>query len=73
MLYRVKQFLWAIGSNFKEIDYKYVDKFLDSKEKELFNKLKHNEKHHSIRVCKDAINISKEKNIKIDDKIIGLL
>ena len=48
MLYRVKQFLWAIGSNFKEIDYKYVDKFLDSKEKELFNKLKHNEKHHSI-------------------------
>ena len=49
MLYRVKQFLWAIGSNFKEIDYKYVDKFLDSKEKELFNKLKHNEKHHSIR------------------------
>ena len=27
MLYRVKQFLWAIGSNFKEIDYKYVDKF----------------------------------------------
>ena len=22
MIYRVKQFLWAIGSNFKEIDYK---------------------------------------------------
>ena len=29
------------------------------------------DRHHSIRVCKDAINISKEKNIKIDDKIIG--
>ena len=28
MIYRVKQFLWAIGSHFKEVDYKYVDKFL---------------------------------------------
>lgn len=73
MLYRVKQFLWAIGSHFKEVDYKYVDKFLDSKEKELFNKLKHNEKHHSIRVCKDAINILREKNIEIDDKKIAKL
>ena len=52
---------------------KYVDKFLDSKEKELFNKLKHNEKHHSIRVCKDAINILREKNIEIDDKKIAKL
>lgn len=73
MIYRVKQFLWAIESHFKEVDYKYVDKFLDSKEKQLFNKLKHNEKHHSIRVCKYAINISKEKNIEIDDKIVGKL
>ena len=73
MIYRVKQFLWAIGSHFKEVDYKYVDKFLDSKEKELFNKLKHNEKHHSIRVCKDAINILREKNIEIDDKKIAKL
>ena len=73
MIYRVKQFLWAIVSHFKEVDYKYVDKFLDSKEKELFNKLKHNEKHHSIRVCKDAINILREKNIEIDDKKIAKL
>ena len=67
MIYRVKQFLWAIVSHFKEVDYKYVDKFLDSKEKELFNKLKHNEKHHSIRVCKDAINRGIQVNI--DDAI----
>ena len=33
MIYRVKQFLWAIGSLFKEVDYIYVDKFLESKEK----------------------------------------
>ena len=58
MKYRVKQFLWAITSYFKKVDYNYIDNFLDEKEKQLFNKLKHNEKHHSIRVCKDAININ---------------
>lgn len=73
MKYRVKQFLWAITSYFKKVDYNYIDNFLDEKEKQLFNKLKHNEKHHSIRVCKDAINISKEKNTKIDSNIIGKL
>lgn len=71
MIYRVKQFLWAVGSYFKEVDYEYVDRFLDSKEKELFDKLKHNEKHHSIRVCKDAIEICKKRNMNIDIKKIG--
>lgn len=71
MIYRVKQFLWAIESNFKKVDYKYVDKFLDSKEKELFKKLKHNEKHHSIRVCKDAIDISTKRQIPVDLKTVG--
>lgn len=67
-MYRIKQFIWALTSNFKKIDSEYIDKFLDSKEKELFNKLRHNEKHHCIRVSKDAINIAKEKNLNIDEK-----
>lgn len=71
MIYRVKQFFWAVESYFKKVDYKYVDKFLDSREKELFDKLKHNEKHHSIRVCKDAIEITKKKNKEIDLNKIG--
>lgn len=66
--YRVKQFVWGFSSYFKEIDTYYIDRFLDENEKDLFKKLKHNEKHHSIRVCKDAINIAqcKENNIDIN-------
>ena len=65
-LYRVKQFMWGVTSYLKKVDTEYINKFLDKNEKELFNKLKHNDKHHSIRVCKDAINISKKKCSNID-------
>lgn len=64
-LYRVKQFIWAAGSYFKKIDIDYVNKYLNEDEVELFNRLKHNEKHHSIRVCRDALDISKNKNISL--------
>ena len=40
MLYRVKQFIWAIKSLFQEVDNNYVNKLLDKREKRLFNKLK---------------------------------
>lgn len=65
-LYRVKQFMWSIGSYFKDVDKNYVNKYLNEEEKVLFNKLKHNDKIHSIRVCKDAIELTKNKNIDID-------
>ena len=56
MIYRVKQFLWAITSTFKKIDNKVLEKYLDDKEMTLFKHLKKSEQHHSIRVCKDCEN-----------------
>ena len=50
MLYRVKQFIWAIKSLFQEVDNDYVNKLLDKREKRLFNKLKKSDKQHCIRV-----------------------
>lgn len=69
--YRVKQFIWGFTSYLKKIDNQYIDIFLDKNEKQLFNRLKHNEKHHCIRVCKDAINIAKYKGNNIDIKRVG--
>lgn len=69
-LYRVKQFLWATESYFKKVDTEYINKYLNDDERRLFNKLNHNEQHHSIRVSKEAVEICKEKNIKVNtDKI----
>lgn len=69
--YRVKQFMWGLRSYFEKVDDDYIDKFLDKNEKELFNKLKHNEKYHCIRVCKNAIDIAEYKGNNIDIKTVG--
>ena len=63
MLYRVKQFIWAIKSLFQEVDNDYVNKLLDKREKRLFNKLKKSDKLHCIRVSKDAVILSKDKGL----------
>ena len=65
-VYRVKQFIWAAKSLLQDVDTTYVNNFLNSDEKKLFNKLKKPDKHHCIRVCKDAIDISKEKNMNVN-------
>ena len=70
-LYRVKQFIWAAGSYFKQVDKEFVNKYLNEDEKRLFNKLTHNEQHHSIRVCKDALDICKNKNISLNNNKIA--
>lgn len=53
--YRVKQFWWAISSHFKKVDKNFIDKYLNEEEKKIFNKLRKSDKHHSIRVSKDAL------------------
>ena len=69
--YRIKQFIWGCSSLFKEIDYTYVSKFLNDKEMEIFNDLKHNDKHHCIRVCKDSIKMRNDLNINVDMYKLG--
>ncbi|MDU5108383.1 MULTISPECIES: HD domain-containing protein [unclassified Clostridium] len=70
-LYRIKQFIWGFTSLFKEIDYTYITKFLNENEIEIFNTLKHNDKHHCIRVCKDSIKMRNELNIDVDMYRLG--
>ncbi|MBS5884227.1 MAG: HDIG domain-containing protein [Clostridium sp.] len=70
-LYRVKQFVWGFTSLFKEIDYDYISKFLNEDEIKIFNKLKHNDKHHCIRVCKDSIKMKNDLNIDVDTYKLG--
>ncbi len=65
-LYRVKQFVWALKSLSKDIDTEYVNRFLNKREKDLFNKLKKTDKHHCIRVSKEAVNLSKGKEINLN-------
>ena len=40
-------------------------------EKKLFSRLNHNEKHHSIRVCKEALDICKNKKTSLDTNRIA--
>lgn len=63
MTYRIKQFLWAILANFKELDYNYVEKLLSKKEFNLFKKLKKSEQNHCINVSKDCVKLAKEEGI----------
>lgn len=78
MLYRLKQFLWAIQSLYKGIDNEYIDKYLDNEEKELFFLLKKTDRNHCIRVSKDILNYLEDTNeialdIEIDkSKIVKL-
>lgn len=73
-LYRVKQFVWALKSLSEDIDTEYVNKFLNKKERKLFNKLKKTDKHHCIRVSKDAVSLSEGKNINLNRVAkVGLL
>lgn len=65
-LYRVKQFVWALKSLSEDIDTEYVNRFLNKREKKLFNKLKKTDKHHCIRVSKEAVNLSKGKKINLN-------
>ena len=65
-LYRVKQFVWAVKSLSEDVDTAYVNKFLNKKERNLFNKLKKTDKQHCIRVSKDAVHLSKRKNINLN-------
>ena len=69
--YRIKQFIWGFTSLFKEVDYTYINKFLNEEEIKIFNNLKHNDKHHCIRVCKDSIKMRNDLNIDVDMYKLG--
>lgn len=68
-LYRIKQFMWAAKSLLDDVDIEYVNKYLNTEERKLFNQLRKTDQQHCIRVCKTAIDLSKDKDI--DLKVVG--
>lgn len=62
-IYRIKQFFWGVTSSFKPIDKKILEKYLNKDEEKFFKKLSISEQHHSIRVCKDALEMKSDKGI----------
>jgi putative nucleotidyltransferase with HDIG domain len=70
-LYRVKQFIWGIGSLYKKVDYEYVGQFLTEDEINIFKKLKRSDQHHCVRVCKDSIQYNKEYSVNVNEHKLG--
>ena len=62
----MKKFSKTLKSQSENIDIKYINKFHNKREKNLFNKLKKTDKQHCIRVSKDAVHLSKGKNINLN-------
>lgn len=56
MIYRLKQFIWAVFSKPGNDDIQFVYKYLDKKEREFFFKLKPFQQEHSIKVAKNVLN-----------------
>lgn len=52
MLYRVKQFFWAITAKLEEDEKQFIKKHLFLEEQELFNQLKIYEQKHSMTVAR---------------------
>lgn len=73
MLYRIKQFIWAIESIWKDIDYQYIRRFLNEGEILLFDRLKKSEQYHCIRVCKESIKIVECYGDNVNYEILGKL
>ena len=73
MIYRIKQAIWAISSNFKEVDYTYINKYLDKNEVVLFKQLKRSEKYHCIRVCYHCLRTNSENKLNIDEVVLAKL
>ncbi|MGL5244049.1 MAG: HD domain-containing protein, partial [Sarcina sp.] len=73
MIYRIKQFIWAFQSFFKGVDYKYVKRYLNEGEFEVFDKLSKVDKVHSIKVSKENLKLLNElKNVSIIDSFYNL-
>lgn len=64
MIYRIKQFIWAITAKVSYEERQFVHKYLTSSEQELFNQLKVYEQKHSIAVAKGVANSYKGEDLE---------
>jgi putative nucleotidyltransferase with HDIG domain len=63
-LYRVKQFFWSLTAKIDDKDNRFIDKYLNSYEKQLFRSLAIYEQKHCIKVAKDVLKECESRNIK---------
>lgn len=70
LVYRIKQFYWALESLFIKEDYEILNKYLDIFELNLFMKISKSERNHSIRVCRAAMKFIKDEGISNIDEYI---
>ena len=63
MIYRLKQFIWAVFSKPDDEDIKFVYKYLDKREREYFFKLKPFQQKHSIKVAKNVLDECLKRNL----------
>lgn len=63
MIYRIKQFIWAIRAQITEKDKKFIEKYLNKLELQIFNKMNDMDKKHSINTARDVKKECKGKKI----------
>jgi putative nucleotidyltransferase with HDIG domain len=63
MVYRVRQFIWAICAKLTEADYVFIDEYLNSRERALFMSLPKFEQAHSLNVARDVLEEAQKKNL----------
>lgn len=73
MFYRVKQFILALISKLSEDDIRFINLYLDSEEKELFNRLSESEQKHSVNVARDMKEIFHNNKMLNDIVKVSLL
>ena len=72
-LYRVKQFYWSLTLKLNSKDIDLINEFLNSEEKELFNRVSTYEQKHSVNVAFDVMKLCEDKHVKSDTLIKAAL
>lgn len=72
MVYRIKQFVWAMVAKMSIEEKEFVNHYLSEKEKELFYKLRVYEQKHSLRVA-NALKKRAGKDQEVEYIRLGLL
>ncbi|GAA0182640.1 HD domain-containing protein [Clostridium sediminicola] len=63
MIYRIKQFIWALSAHITQSDEEFLKEYLNKNEINLFNKMSIMDKKHSINTARDVKKICMNKQI----------
>jgi hypothetical protein len=63
MVYRVKQFIWAVTARLTKDDISFINSYLDNYERKLFFSLSLSIQVHSVKVARDVLSECLKRNI----------